>query len=334
MKKDWRESELLMEVIVGAFIVLVLIGLGYFTIILSKESWFSQKTEMSVTFPNVMGLRDGDLVVVRGMPVGKVSSLVLIEGANGVAATLLLDMPLEMREDYEIKIIATSILGGRQLQIHQGSLDQPLVDLAVYEGAVPFDLMQGAAEIVGALQEGLIEGGVIENIQTVTAEIKGIVARVGNGEGFLGKVLSEDDALYTDLAAAIASIKNITTRLEEGKGSLGQLLSEDTALYRDVADTVAAAKRVAERVESGGGSLGKLLSEDDTLYQDLADAVAALKGIATSIDQGEGSVGKLIKDDGLYTKVQEVVDEARATLDDYRETAPITTFSSIFFGAF
>jgi len=43
---------------------------------------------------------------------------------------------------------------------------------------------------------------------------------------------------------------------------------------------------------------------------------------------------KMVKDEKLYNDIQSIVKEARATIDDFRETAPITTFSSIFFGAF
>ena len=43
MKKDWIARELTIEIIVGAFIIMVLLGMGYFTIMLSKESWFGNK---------------------------------------------------------------------------------------------------------------------------------------------------------------------------------------------------------------------------------------------------------------------------------------------------
>ena len=36
----------------------------------------------------------------------------------------------------------------------------------------------------------------------------------------------------------------------------------------------------------------------------------------------------------LYQQIQALVREGRAALDDLRETSPVTTFTSIFFGAF
>ncbi|MDE0838490.1 MAG: mammalian cell entry protein, partial [Kiritimatiellae bacterium] len=91
---------------------------------------------------------------------------------------------------------------------------------------------------------------------------------------------------------------------------------------------------VTKQLEDGKGTLGKLLSEDETLYTDLHDTVKSLKSVAQKIERGEGLLGKLTTDETLYNDIQEVVGEARATLDDFRENSPVVTFSSIFFGAF
>ncbi len=301
MKKDWRERELTMEVVVGAFVVMILLGLGYFTIILSKEAWFSEKTEMHVTFGNVMGLRDGDSVVIRGMPIGKVKELELTqtEACAGVCVTLMLDHPVEIHEGYEIKIISTSILGGRQLQIHEGPADAPVVDLELYVGRDPYDIMEDAADIVNAARSEIIRGKVFKKIRNVTDQVDDMVTRVSKGKGVLGKILSERDTLYGDLEASAASLKNLMARVEKGEGTVG-----------------------------------KLLSEDSTLHDDLSEAVASLKAVAKRIEDGEGSVGRLVTDETLYEEMEATIGEVRAAVDDFRETAPVTTFSSIFFGAF
>ncbi|MBN2560002.1 MAG: hypothetical protein JXQ75_03630, partial [Phycisphaerae bacterium] len=56
--------------------------------------------------------------------------------------------------------------------------------------------------------------------------------------------------------------------------------------------------------------------------------------VATKLNSGEGTLGKLAQDDELYEEAKRLLHELRATVDDFRETAPITTFTSIFFGAF
>jgi len=300
MKKNWRERELTMEVIVGAFMVMIVLGLGYFTIILSNETWFRQKTEMEVMFPHVMGLSSGDPVTVRGMPVGKVRSLDLHgDGSGSVHVVLALDDPVTLHEDYKIIILTTSILGGRQLELIEGSRDKPVVEKTVYRGSAPYDLMGDAAHIVNTVRGTLIDGGVLENIETAVAQIGEMVDRVHRGEGTVGKLLSDDDTLYRDAAAAMTAVRAIT-----------------------------------ERIETGAGSLGRLLSDDDSLYQDLAASAAGLNRIIAAVDDGEGFIGQLIRDEALYDEIKAIVSEVRAAVDDLRETAPLTTFGSILFGAF
>ncbi len=303
MKKDWRERELTMEVIVGAFVVMVFLGLGYFTIILSKEAWFSEKSEMRVTFSNVMGLRDGDPVVVRGMPIGKVKALELTKKADGscqgVCVTLLLDEPVEMHDGYQIKIVSTSILGGRQLQVDQGPINNPVVTPDLFVGKTPHDIMEDAADIVNAAREDIVKGAVFAKLRSVADQLNEMVTRVNSGHGILGKILSEKDTLYGDLEASVASLRNIISR-----------------------------------VESGEGTAGRLFSKDAQLYDDLEAAVASLKRISEQIEKGEGTAGRIVTDDSLYQELEATVGEVRAAIDDFRETAPVTTFSSIFFGAF
>ncbi|MBN1557489.1 MAG: MCE family protein [Lentisphaerae bacterium] len=298
MNKDWMARELTMEVVVGVFIVMVFLGMGYFTIILSRETWFGTKERVEVVFDNVMGLREGDSVVARGMPVGKVEHLAL--GNSGVRVTAQLDQPLNIREDYRITIEATSILGGRHMEIDEGSPDAALAQGdGAYRGSTPYDLMKDAAEVMNALRKGLVENGAIEHLQQAASDLQAVIARINAGKGTLGKLMSEDDSLYENLSAGVASMR-----------------------------------KIAERLESGQGTLGKLMSEDDTVYEDMSAAVASLRTVAERLERGEGMLGKLTQEDGLYAEIEATVKEVRASMDDMREMSPVVTFTSIFFGAF
>lgn len=301
MKKDWIARELTIEVVVGAFIIMIFLGLAYFTIMLSKETWFGDKNRMEIVFSDVMGLRDGDNVVVKGMTVGKVKELVL--QPDGVHVKVVFNSGVEpvMKEDYRVTIIATSILGGRYLLIDEGSDAAGIVadNGGVYRGQQPYDLIADAAELVNAVRHGLIEGGVVDNFKEASASLREIAVRLREGKGTLGRLLSEDDKMYEDLSAAVASLKVLTARVEKGEGTMG-----------------------------------KLLSSDDQLYKDLSSTVVSIRNIAAGIDKGEGSIGLLVKDEALYREVKGAVEDLRAAIDDMRETTPVSTFTSIFFGVF
>jgi phospholipid/cholesterol/gamma-HCH transport system substrate-binding protein len=287
-----------MEVVVGVFIVMVFFGLAYFTFVISGEQW-GPEYEIEVVFNDVMGLRRKDSVVVRGMPIGEIRRLELHE--DGVHVWAKVEEKLDMRKDYSIKIIRTSILGGRYVEIDEGSPQCGQLPLdTLFRGEDPHDFMAEATEVM--------------------TEIK---------EQFLG-----EDGVIQNFKAASVQLKEIATRLNAGKGTIGKLMSDDDTLYRDATNTVASIRQVAARLERGEGTLGKLFSKDDKLYADLSSAAESLSEVASHINKGEGAVGKLVKEDTLYKEVEAVVKELQAALDDFRETTPVTSFTSILFSVF
>ncbi|MDA3873830.1 MAG: hypothetical protein PF795_07705, partial [Kiritimatiellae bacterium] len=187
----------------------------------------------------------------------------------------------------------------------------------------------------------------LENIKTLTENLAAISEKINSGEGTIGRLIQDetlyDDAqvLVTDLGKAAKDfqdvardVKTVTGRIADGKGNIGKLLSEDEQLYDDLSESMASIKQITTSLAEGKGMLGKLLSEDEAIYEDMADTMASLKKFAGNLAEQEGTLARLINDEALYIKVVSLVDEARATIDDFRETSPITTFSSIFFGAF
>ena len=296
MKKS-RIQETSVEVTVGAFMFMILLALGFFTIVLSRENVFSKSYSMVVVFQDVRGLREGDNVFVRGVDVGKIKALD-VEPA-GVRVRVTLDQEVLLHEDYSIEILPSSVLGGRFLNINVGSPDKPVVAAdTVFAGQMPTDLIDEATRAAKLIREALDEGEVLENLKT-----------------------------------SMAQIKEITTKLNEGDGTIGKLLT-DKKVYDDITEITSNLKDVSQRLGDGKGTLGKLLSEDDTLYNDLSAAASSIREITDQISSGEGTLGKLAKDDELYEEAKLLLNELRATIDDFRETTPITTFTSIFFGAF
>lgn len=267
MKLLWLDREVTIEVVVGAFIIMIMLGLGYFTIILSREAWFGNKETVEVVFKNVMGLREGDSVVMRGMTVGKVKDMNLQKEGAGVKVKITLDPGKKpvFKKDYKVTIVSTSILGGRYLQIHEGSEKAEILeDWSNLKGDEPYDLIADAAEIMNAARKSVVEGKLVDNFREASEQIKQIAIRINAGEGTVGKLLSKDDVLYRDMAATVASFKNV----------------------------------------------------------------------AQGVEKGDGLVGKLLKDDSLYKDAKDIVNQIKSAIDDMRETTPVVTFTSVFFGAF
>lgn len=260
--KTKRIRELSMEVMVGTFMFVVLAVLCVFTIVLSQQNLFEKTYPFEVVFDDIMGLRDGDNVVMRGMTVGKIRRMLMKE--DGVHLLAALKNPVALKTDYKIEVIATSVLGGRYLQVFEGKLNSPPLPAgAIVRGEKPNDLI-------------------------------------------------------TLVSSVADDIKNITEKIRKGEGSLGKFIYDDT-LYNDARDVVHDMKTaVYER----------------NFFDNMENSMDNLNQIAEKINSGEGTLGKLVNDDTLYVEAKKMIKDVRVTVDDLRETSPIVTFSSIYFGAF
>lgn len=345
MNKFGREVTI--EILVGMFMFVVLIALGIFTIVLSRENFLKTTYSYEFVFTEVSGLREGDNVYLRGMNVGRVQQTVLEE--QNVVVHVTLDVPIELRYGYRIEIVNASMLGGKLMKIYEGpDAAQPIGQKGVtIFGTKPVDVIEelgiavnGIQAMIDAVAEGegtlgklLHDDTMYENMAAVTEDFRTIVDRLEQGEGTLGHLLSADDTLYRDFAKTVASLQTVAEDLEGGKGTFGKLLREEV-VYEDLKGLLDTLREVSEKVAAGEGTLGKLVSGESTAYDDFQASMAALRRVAESIEDGGGTIGKLIRDETLYDESTLLIEDVRAAVDDLREASPITSFGSVLFGAF
>ena len=301
MSQKSRRNDVTAEIVVGAFMFVILVILLTITLVISQNRFFERAYFLQVNFPNIGGLKTGEPVFMRGVRVGNVNEINVPTRGRGVDVTLRLTREIELHEDYRFIIEPSSMLGGMRLVIEEGSEGSRLLEPEEYaslRGQPVTDLISEATQTLELIRNTLVEGGVLEEIRVFTSNLRAISDKVNEGQGTLARLIN-DETLYNEATGSLANINTITSRLAKGEGTIG-----------------------------------KLLSGDDSLFEDLQATLANLREFTGSLNAQEGTLGLLITQDGLYRKVESLVDEARATLDDFRETSPITTFSSIFFGAF
>lgn len=327
-----RIRETSMEVTVGFFMFMIVLALGIFTIVLSRQSFLSRSYEYEVAFAEVQGIREGDSVSLRGVDVGKIQD-VRIENKQ-VVLTFMLNEELDLREDYRFEIITASMLGGKFLHIFEGTPDRPeLPEHTKLVGVRPVDLVEEATRTVESIRKSLEDEGILENLRSGVEKLNTIISRVEQGEGTIGKLLMEDQ-VYDDIAAITRDLRDVSDKIARGESTLGKFMADEGQLYDRVDAVVGNLADATQHIAKFEGTLGKLLSDDDTMYEDIKATAESIREISASLERGEGTLGKLIEDEGLYTEMRLLINEARATLDDFRETAPISTFVSIFLGYF
>jgi len=362
-----REAKV--EFIVGIFVTVLLVALGVFTIVVSGTSFFKDGNfKIVVVLPDAMGLRRNDPVIAKGTTVGTVGDVYYAKDGVHVAAELT--APVVFHEDYTITVVATSILGGRQLVLNEGTPDLPEVSSNTeLIGLKPGDIMEDATLAVKRIRE-FLDTDALSNLEKVANDLKDISGRLNRGEGTIGKLLSSNDEVYTNLNATAANLRSMTDRLEAGEGTLGKLLSSNDEVYTNLNATVANLRTMTDRLEAGEGTIGKLLSSNDEVYTNLNATVASLRSITDRLDAGEGTIGKLLssddevytnlnatvanlrivtdrlangegtlgklmsRDSKMYDNIDGAVTDVRELLDDAREASTLSTFSSVIFSGF
>lgn len=352
-----RRSDVTTEIVVGAFMFTILVVLLTITVVISQNRFFQDSYRIETVFPDVGGLKEGEGVFLRGVKIGNVEGIEIAEGLDGVRVIMRLNRDIVLYEDYQMFVEPSSMLGGMRMILDEGSHQLGEIPKERYDnldGQGPRDLLSEATETIEMIRKALVDDGTLENLNKLSENLAGVSEKVARGEGTVGRLV-QDESLYNEARDLVATLNHSATdlrqlakdaravgsRLAEGKGMVGKLLSADEGAYNSLTNTLeqvslagADARKVLGRVERGEGTLGKLLSGDDQMYRDLEDTMANFKEFSGSLAEGEGTVSRLIKDDTLYIKIEALVEEARATIDDFRETSPITTFSSVFFGAF
>lgn len=187
------------------------------------------------------------------------------------------------------------------LQKGRGTAGRLLSDEALYE-----ELAAAARKLTTAIDEATL-----------------LARDVRAGNGIAGRLVS-DETLAGDLSAAIKSARNVTEKIDRGEGTIGVLVNDDT-IARDVGDIVG-------RVSRGEGTIGALLVRPE-VYDNLREITEDIAVVTSALRSGQGSFGRLVMDDELYQQLRTALQTVQRSLEEFREAAPITTFTSVFFGA-
>lgn len=192
-------------------------------------------------------------------------------------------------------------------------------------------ITQDLANGKGTAGQLLTNTEVYDNLTNATRHIDEAVSRlssvlgdVQSGKGTLGRLI-EDEETANQFVSTIRDLREIVDRIQRGEGTLGVLVNDPT-LANNLTE-------LSTRLKNGEGTLGKLLTKS-TVYDNIEAATDDARVVMGAVRNGQGTFGRLFMDDELYQQVKTALSIVQRALEEYREAAPITTFTSVFFGAF
>lgn len=108
------------EIIVGIFVIVGIMCLGYLAIRLGKLEVLGNTGYMVYAdFPSVAGLKSGDPVEIAGVKVGKVEGITLVD--DRARLTIRLDPQIKLQEDVIASVRARGLIGDKFVLITPGA---------------------------------------------------------------------------------------------------------------------------------------------------------------------------------------------------------------------
>jgi phospholipid/cholesterol/gamma-HCH transport system substrate-binding protein len=223
-------------VIVGIFIFL---GIAIFVIAIltlgGQQKTFKKAITIKAVFGDVQGLQKGNNVWFSGVKIGTVKRISFIGNSNVEVDINIEEKSKEfIRKNATAKIGSEGFIGNKLVEISGGTQQAAAVEdgdmLKVIE-SVSTEQMMGTFQ---ASNKNLLE---------ITTDLKVVSTRLQNGQGTLGKLLT-DEAIVNELSAVLAALHRASVNAERitntvagyaselhNKGSLANELVNDTVVY-------------------------------------------------------------------------------------------------------
>jgi phospholipid/cholesterol/gamma-HCH transport system substrate-binding protein len=280
------------HILIGAFVLLSLLGALVFALWVAKVSLDDEFDEYEVVFTEtVTGLTKGAWVNFNGIQVGEVRRLSLDrDDPSKVLARVRVDAGTPVQTDTTARLTYTGLTGVAIIELVAGT-----------PGAPPLEPAEGAEvgviiAVPSAIQKIMTDGGDVlvrfnetlarisellnaENTQRIAdtlAHIESIARQVEADKATLGDALRGADRAFADLSAASTAFQELAAQGDTTLGRVDQLLAQDFGpATEDLKQTLASLREISARVD-------RLLSSNQAQIDQLAQQ--GVPGLTAALD--------------------------------------------------
>lgn len=295
------------EVKIGMFAVAMILCAWGGIRFLSGVDIFSRNVDYYAVYDQVNGVQGASPVMMRGVKVGTVSEI-LFDPARSARVVLRLTVRRQypIPADSEAKIVSSSLMGSKAIEIVLGESSEPLEKGDTIRSGYSRDMMDTALTELDFFKE---------KISRLTEELSRTLTGVST--------LVEDNA---------SNIGGLTAHLNSIAGNLDEILSAEKSGLRSAIDGLSEFSQTlggnAGRVDTLMGNLTRF--SDNLAEADLKAGIDRLNGILDRIEGGEGTVGRLMNDAELYENLQQASENLSVLLADLKENPKRYVHFSLF----
>ncbi|MCV7054300.1 MCE family protein [Mycolicibacterium gilvum] len=257
----WRLSIFLAVCSLGTFVLLSVFA----------QFRFGEGKTYNAEFGNVSGLKDGDLVRIAGVEVGKVQSITVKSDAT-VAVSFDTDDTVVLTDGTRAAIRYDNLFGGRYLALEEGAggvttlppgdtipltRTEPALDLDALIGGFrplfralnPEQVNELSGQLMGALQgQGPTIGSFLDQAAAVTNTLADRDQLIGEVVVNLNTVLSSIGDQSDRFDTAVTSLSELVNGLAERRTDISDAVAHTNAATASLADLLAAARPPLQKV--------------------------------------------------------------------------------------
>jgi phospholipid/cholesterol/gamma-HCH transport system substrate-binding protein len=275
-------------VILGAFIV---VGLAIFITGLltlgNQKKTFEKKVTVKATFNDVGGLHVGNNVWFLGVKVGTIKKMTFTGNSQvQIVMNIETDAQKYIMKDAKAKVSSDGFIGNKIVVIYGGS---PNSSSIVENDVLEVEKGLSTDEILATFQENN------KNLLGITSNIKLLSERMVDGEGTIGKLLS-DRTLANNLDVAIASFKQACFNTQRATADISEYTGRLTAkgsLTNDlITDTV-----IFSRIQSAVLQFQQMSKTGNDITENLKFASNNIREVSNSLNTTKSPAGVLLNDE-------------------------------------
>ena len=275
-------------VILGVFTVvgLAIFITGLLTLGRQKKT-FEKKVTVNATFNDVGGLQVGNNVWFLGVKVGTIKKMTFTGNSKvQIVMSIETDAQKYIMKDAKVKVSSDGFIGNKIVVIYGGSSNSSSIaenDVLEVEKGLSTD------EILSTVQENN------KNLLDITSNIKLVSKRMIDGEGTIGKLLS-DQALANNLEVAIAGFKQASLNAQRLTADIsqytGRLTSKGSLANDLVTDTV-----IFSRLQSAVLQFQQMSKTGNDITENLKLASNNIREVSNSLNTNKSPAGILLNDE-------------------------------------
>ena len=305
-------------VIVGIFIFVgIAIFMAGILVLGGQRKTFEKTIVLSAVFNDVGGLQKGNNIWFSGVKVGTVKKLKIVSQSQ-VEVEMRMEQKAEdfIHKDAKAKIASDGLIGNRIIIIYGGNPALPTVKSG---DRLQTEVPLNSAQMMNTLQESN------KNLSQITTDFKVVSKRLANGEGTVGKLLT-DSSMAGQLAATAAQLQIASTNIQlltanlaaytsklQRQGSLTNDLVNDTVLFSRL-------KSASLQIQEASANAKEL--------------TANLQDVSYKIRDSSNLAGVVLQDKGTADNLRATVENLRAGTKKFDEDMEALQHNFLFRGFF